>query len=398
MQAVAPLWKEYRNNRALIYFTYAIAIILFALWLLPYVTDKSGARLVQTTITGLLLGGVYALVALGIVIINKASGVFNFAHGWLMVLGGMIFFSFFTVGNISPIAAGLLAFATVFMVITTPGYRTILDPRYLIGGIVAVIVLIFLMINGGIEWRWIHALVGTVCGSILIGLFVERFTIRPLIGQPLFTAVLMTLALAEMFHGTIQILWGAVTLDLPIFIDPATRGGFRPLRIDQFDELLGGSIIIQVDFVIAFVLAVIAFGGFMVFFRYTNTGLAMRATSENQQLAQSVGLRVRTILATTWVIAVLMAAIAGILQGGAAGLSQNINLMALRVFPAILLGGLESIGGAFVGGIVIGLVEQFGILLFPNQVGTELAPYLVLMLVLVIRPDGLFGEKRIERI
>ena len=124
----------------------------------------------------------------------------------------------------------------------------------------------------------------------------------------------------------------------------------------------------------------------------------MRATAEDQQLAQSVGLRVRVILAIAWGIAALLAALAGILQGGATTLSFNLPLLALRAFPAVLLGGLESIEGALVGGIIIGLVEQWGGLLFPNQVGTELAPYLVLMAVLVVRPEGLFGQKIIERI
>ena len=150
---------------------------------------------------------------------------------------------------------------------------------------------------------------------------------------------------------------------------------------------------------IAFALAIVAFVGFLLFFRYTSVGLAMRATSEDQQLAQSVGLRVRVILAITWAVAAFLASIAGVLQGGAVGLSLNISFVALRVFPAVLLGGLESISGALVGGIIIGIVEQFGTLINSSeQMGTNLAPYVVLMVVLVIRPDGLFGEKRIERI
>jgi branched-chain amino acid transport system permease protein len=110
-------------------------------------------------------------------------------------------------------------------------------------------------------------------------------------------------------------------------------------------------------------------------------------------------LRVRTILAVAWAIAALLAATAGVLQGGATSLSLNMPLLALSAFPAVLLGGLESIPGALVGGIIIGLVQEWANLLFPGtQAGTELAPYVVLMIVLVIRPDGLFGQKRIERI
>ncbi len=209
----------------------------------------------------------------------------------------------------------------------------------------------------------------------------------------------MTLAIAEVLHGVTQIGWGTVELNLPVFVNPETNRRFSVIRLDSLKDMLGGVAIIRVELVIAFVLAIVAFAGFILFFRYTSVGLAMRATSENQQLAQSVGLRVRVILAITWAVAAFLASIAGVLQGGAVGLSLNISFVALRVFPAVLLGGLESIGGAFLGGIIIGIVEQFGTFLNSSQqVGTDLAPYVVLMLVLVIRPDGLFGEKRIERI
>ena len=160
-----------------------------------------------------------------------------------------------------------------------------------------------LMTVGGIEWQWLHALTGTFAGAILTGLAVERFTIRPLIGQPLFTAVLMTLAVAEVLHGLTQIAWGTVELNLPIFVDPQTNSRFKPIRLDAFREALDGLAIIRVELVIAFVLALVAFIGFILFFRYTSVGLAMRATSEDQQLAQSVGLRVRVILAITWAAA-----------------------------------------------------------------------------------------------
>jgi len=388
-----------RNKRHLTWLLYAIAAIALVLFIGDQLAGKKAARIVQTLISGVLVGGVYGLVALGIVVINKASGVFNFAHGWMMVVGGMIFWSFFTVSEISVAGAGLLSAATMLMIMTTVSYRNLLEQRNLLITAGGTVVLTALMTVGGIEWQWLHALTGTFAGAILTGLAVERFTIRPLIGQPLFTAVLMTLAVAEVLHGLTQIAWGTVELNLPVFVDPQTNSRFKPIRLDAFREALDGLAIIRVELVIAFVLALLAFIGFMLFFRYTSVGLAMRATSEDQQLAQSVGLRVRVILAITWAVAAFLASIAGVLQGGAVGLSLNISFVALRVFPAVLLGGLESITGALVGGIIIGIVEQFGTLINSSeQVGTNLAPYVVLMLVLVIRPDGLFGEKRIERI
>ncbi len=389
----------YRNKQQLTWALYAVATVFLVLFIGDQLAGKKAARIAQTLISGLLVGGVYGLVALGIVVINKASGVFNFAHGWMMVVGGMIFWSFFTVSEISLAGAGLLSAATMLMIMTTVSYRDLLKQRNLAITAGGALALTALMTVGGIELRWLHALVGTFAGAILTGLAVERFTIRPLIGQPLFTAVLMTLAVAEVLHGVTQIAWGTVELNLPVFVDPQTNSRFKPIRLEAFREALDGLAIIRVELVIAFVLALLAFIGFILFFRYTSVGLAMRATSEDQQLAQSVGLRVRVILAITWAVAAFLASIAGVLQGGAVGLSLNISFVALRVFPAVLLGGLESITGALAGGIIIGIVEQFGTLLNSSeQVGTNLAPYAVLMLVLVIRPDGLFGQKRIERI
>ncbi|MCY3574047.1 MAG: branched-chain amino acid ABC transporter permease [Chloroflexi bacterium] len=393
--------NEWRNRYSK-QLTWALCLagaVLLLLFLGDQLAGKKAARIVQTLISGVLVGGVYGLVALGIVVINKASGVFNFAHGWMMVVGGMIFWSFFTVSEISIPGALLLATATMLMIMTTAGYRALLQRRNLLTWLGGSLLLTVLMTIGGSDWQWLHALTGTAAGAILTGLAVERFAIRPLIGQPLFTAVLMTLAIAEVLHGITQLVWGTVELNLPIFVDPSTNSRFKPIRLDAFREALGGVAIIRVELVIAFVLAILAFIGFILFFRYTSVGLAMRATSEDQQLAQAVGLRVRVILAITWATAAFLASIAGVLQGGAVGLSLNISYVALRVFPAVLLGGLESISGALLGGIIIGIVEQFGTLINSSeQVGTNLAPYVVLMLALIIRPDGLFGEKRIERI
>ena len=389
--------RQYRKQLAWAF--YAVGLVVVLLFLQSQLADKKAARIVQTLISGILVGGVYSLVALGIVVINKASGVFNFAHGWMMVVGGMIFWSFFTVSEISVPAAGLLAAAAMLMTMSAVSVRDLLVPRSLMIVAVGTALLTLLMTFGGGAWQWVHALTGTLTGAVLTGLVVERFAIRPLIGQPFFTAVLMTLAVGEVLHGVTQITWGTVELNLPIFADPSTGGKFKPIRLDVFRETLDGIAIVRVELVIAFALAIAAFVGFILFFRYTSIGLAMRATSEDQQLAQSVGLRVRVILAITWAVAAFLASIAGVLQGGAVGLSLNINFVVLRVFPAVLLGGLESISGALIGGMIIGLVEQFGTLINSSeQVGTNLAPYVVLMLVLVIRPDGLFGEKRIERI
>jgi branched-chain amino acid transport system permease protein len=391
------------NKRYLIIGAYLIVVLVLLSWLGPLVGQQQPFRLVQSTITGILVGGIYSLIALGIVVINKSSGVFNFAHGWMMLLGGMVFYSFFTSSEISIWAAGGLALITVLMAVLGPGSMPLRSPRTLITIAVAVVVLTFLMTfklpdNNLV---WLHAVVGATLASVLLGMIIERFTIRPLIGQPLFTAILMTLAISEVLRGVTQLTWGSVQLNLPIFTELNPLGmpqKIAPLRLDA-TESLGGMIIIDQSFLFAFILALVAFALFVVFFQFTNVGLAMRATAENQHLAQSVGLRVRNILAIAWAIATLLATIGGVLLGGATNLSVTLPYVALRAFPAVLLGGLESIGGALIGGLVIGLTEQYATLLFPGtQAGEQLAPYLILMVVLVIRPDGLFGQKRIERI
>lgn len=382
-----------RDNRRLVtILLYLVGLLVIVALFAPVIAAQRPARLVQSGITGLLVGGIYALIALGIVIINKASGVFNFAHGWMMLLGGFLFYSFFSVVQISPVATLALALLTVLMALTMIGWGRLRDARVLGAGALAAIVITMLML---VEIPLLRGIVGAVCGSVLIGLAAERFAIRPLIGQPLFAMVLMTLALSEVLHGIEQMIWGSVEIPLSLFAGIKDLGLPAPIRFEMFDS----NVIVRTELLIAFALSLLAFVAFVAFFQFTSVGLAMRATAENQKLAQSVGLRVRVILGVAWAIAALLATVAGVLQGGATSLSLNMPLLALRAFPAVLLGGLESVPGALIGGLIIGLVQEYANLLFPGtQAGTELAPYLVLMVVLVIRPDGLFGQKRIERI
>jgi branched-chain amino acid transport system permease protein len=386
------------NRRYINWAAYIFAVVLVALWLLPLIGERTPSRWVQTTITGTLVGGIYALVALGIVIINKASGVFNFAHGNMMLLGSLVFYSFFSAGQVSPLASGILAVVTVVMALTMSGWRDLLNPRKAAVGIIAIIILTVVMSLPGAEVKFIRAIVGSITGAVALGLVIERFTIRPLIGQPLFAMVLMTLAIGRLLQGFTQLTWGSVEIPLQVFTNPDGTS-FTTIKLTDLQETLGGVVIIKPELIIAFVLSLVSFAAFVLFFQFTNIGLAMRATAENQQLAQSIGLRVRIILAVAWAIAAVLATIGGVLQGGVTNLSSNMPLLALVAFPAVLLGGLESITGALIGGLIIGLLQEWANLLFQGtQAGTELAPYVVLMIVLVVKPDGLFGQKRIERI
>jgi branched-chain amino acid transport system permease protein len=345
----------------------------------------------------------------------------------MMVIGSLLFWTFFTTSEaqVGIGAAALLSFVTVALFLTTSVgepkgafWKQQPDNRLARGGlwilqkmgiphltrydnlaklVVATVVLALLMTIGGAGFRWLHAIVGTVVGAILLGLVIERLAIRPLVGQPIIAMILMTLAVTEVLQGFVQFALGPLDRTMPIFDFIKNLGIPSPMRLNN--ESLGGIIIIKTELLFAFILAIVAVIGFILFFRYAQIGLAMRAVSENQQLAQSVGLRVRGILAVVWGIAALLAAIGGVLMGGATSVTPAIALVALRAFPAVLLGGLESIEGVLIGGIVVGLVEQWAVLLFPgSQAGPELAPYIVLMVVLIIRPEGLFGEKIIERI
>lgn len=298
------------------------------------------------------------------------------------------------------IVSAAFSVVVVLMGLTMAGWRGLTDPRRLAVGAGVGVVLTLLLSIPGSQWQLLRAVVGGAVGAAVMGLAVERFTIRPLIGQPLFTAVLMTLAVNELLHGVTQLVWGSVEIPLPVFDTLKQAGLPARISVDGRDTWLAANFNINIELIAAFVLSLLAFGAFVLFFRYTNVGLAMRATAENQQLAQSVGLRVRVILAVAWGIASLLAMAAGVLQAGSStGLSQNMPGIAFYAFPAVLLGGLDSVGGALVGGLAIGLVQELSKRLFPGlQVDTELAPYLILMLVLVVRPDGLFGQRRIERI
>jgi branched-chain amino acid transport system permease protein len=333
----------------------ALVILALAFVLINAGSGIRPARIVNAAIQGLLAGGIYALVALGIVLVNKASGVFNFAHGQMLLFGAFVFYSFFSVIEVSWWAAGALAAATCLTVMTVSSWRGLLVPKHWLYGVLATIALTVLMSFGGAEWRFVHSVIGGTVAIVLTGLLIERLAIRPLIEQPLFAIVLMTLALDRLFAGLIQLLWGSIDRSLTIFTLLSDIGIPDVFRFDAENTFLQGQIRISASLLIAFLLALAAFGVFVLFFRFTSVGLAMRATSENQPLARAVGLRVRVILSVAWALTGILAMVAGVLQAGATTLNNTMAFIALRAFPAVLLGGLESIGGAIVGGFAIGI-------------------------------------------
>jgi branched-chain amino acid transport system permease protein len=299
----------------------------------------------QFATTGLLAGGPIALTALGLVLIFKSSYIFNFAQGQLLLMGALVTWWF-------AVEVGL--------------------PLWM-----AIILALIL--------------------SALLGLAIERLALRPMTGQPLLSIILMTLALSQVLQGMALLLFGGVQRNFPqIFV------AGKPYRITTPFVYNGNPIVVilKQNLTWSFVIAVLGVLIIGAFFRFTKTGLAMRGTSEDHELAQSIGVNIHRVFGLSWALAGIVATVAGILLATSSGLDLSLSVVVLAAFPAVLLGGLESIPGTIVGGLIIGLSQG---LVAASKVAVvrnaaEIMPYVVLLIVLIIRPEGLFGQKRIERI
>lgn len=310
----------------------------------------------QQLITGLLNGGTLALIALGIVLIYRSSEVFNFAHGHMVMIGAYLTWWF---------AGGT----------SQDGDLPIKLP-FLVAVLVAIAI------------------------SIGLGLLIERLALRPMTGQPLLSIILVTLGLAQLFEGLTTVLFGTQPKGFPSPIDTTAVFTLNVPEINGESIVFLNRIILKQSLVATFIVAIVAAVVFIIFFQYTNIGLAMRATSENHELARSVGIKVPRVFGLSWAIAGIVATLGGILLAMLGGVSINLAFIALVAFPAILLGGLESFGGAILGGLAVGLVQALvqasSYVAVRNS--SDIAPYVLLLIVLIIRPEGLFGQKRIERI
>ena len=304
----------------------------------------------QQFATGLLNGGIIGIIALGIVLIYRSSEVFNFSHGQLVMLGA--YFTWWFAGG------------------EENGNELFNLPLW---GAIPLAILVM----------------------AALGLLIERLALRPMTGQPLLAIVLMTLGLAQFLEGSAAIVFG---------IQPKNNfpAPFSPSDVIQipFPGAFNDTIIIKEALLATAIVAILAAIIFMLYFQYTRTGLAMRATSEDHELARGVGINVPRVFGLSWAIAGIIATISGVLLAALTGVSLSLATVALVAFPAILLGGLESFPGAIVGGLLVGLatalVQASSVQVIRST--SEIAPYILLLIVLVIRPEGLFGEKRIERV
>lgn len=294
--------------------------------------------LLQLLAAGISLGAIYALICLGFVVIYRATGVINFAQGGLLVMGAFLTHQF-------AVRAGLPFVVAVFLAM----------------GVVA-----------------------------LVGVVVERVVLRRMVGEPVFAVIMITLGLLYVFEQVVSAVWG---FDLVLLGDP---WGVRTLS--------AGSVTVEVADLWTIGLAGAVLAAFFVFFRYSRLGVAMRATASDPEAAIANGISARTIFALAWALSGAVAALAGtLLAAGPRGVEITLSAVALRAFPAMILGGLDSPGGAVIGGLTIGVVEVVSAAyLTPNApwLGENVhvvAPYFVMIAVLLVRPYGLFGTKEVIR-
>ena len=286
-------------------------------------------------VNGLMIGMMYALVALGFVLIYKATSVVNFAQGELMMFGGYV-------------AAALITLYHLPLAVALP------------------------------------VLLGTM---FLLGFVLERVVLRPLVGQQVISVVMVTIGLAQVLQGSAALVWGAQTKNLPL-----------PIPLEPY--VIWEIYISPINIVAALVSA-----GFLVafywFFRKSRMGIAMRAVANDQQAAMAVGINVRFVFALSWAIAGLAAALGGVVWGSMLGVDTQLALVGLKVFPAVILGGLDSVPGAIVGGLMIGAIESVAAGYVDPYVGggtKDFLPYVLMILALMIRPYGFFGRETIERV
>jgi branched-chain amino acid transport system permease protein len=291
----------------------------------------------QLVISGLVVGSIYSAVALGFVIIYKSTRVVNFAQGELLMVGAYVCYAFLVQMH-APFWAALLL---------------------------------------------------TISFSMVLALLIERLILRPMIGEPIIAIIMVTIGLSLVLRSAVAVVWGT---DILVY-EPK-------LFPQETVNLLG--VPVSLEFVWCFVLSIVLLAVFSVFFKYSKAGVAMRATAFNQQVAQSMGISVKRIFALSWVISAVVSGIGGVLIGNINGINNSLFHFGLKVFPATILGGLDSILGAALGGIIIGVLENLSDGLCKTYLDLsgvkEVAPYVILVIILMIKPYGLFGTKEIERV
>jgi len=290
--------------------------------------------LLEASISGLALGAVYGVIALGFVLIYKSSGVLNMAQGALVLLGSFLCYS--------------------------------------------------LGIQLGLPFPL--AIVLTLVLSLAFGFLIERVLLRRLVGEDALPVIMVTFCLLIIIQNSVMAIYGPQHHLYPQFLptEPITVAGMT----------LGWA------YILALATAALLIPSLTIFYKRHRMGIAMRATADDQQVAQSLGIKVEQVYGSAWAIACLTASVGGIVLGTIVGVYSGMSEIGMKVFPALILGGMDSIVGSIVGGLIVGLLENIaGVYLDPVLAGIkDIFPYIILLLVIVFKPFGLFGLKRIERI
>lgn len=285
----------------------------------------------EVSLVGLAVGGVYALIALGYVIVYRTTRVVNFAHGNIMMFGAYFFFTFATL----------------------------------------------------LDLPWGVALVLALIATALLGTGIERVLLRPMLGRMPVVAVMATFGLVFVLHGSAQIIWTANDFFLPsIFPD-------RPIVI--------GTMYIPANTGYGALIALVAIGALLALLRFTRGGLAMRAAASDQVAASALGINVPATFNLTWACAAASAALAGVVVGSITTLNPNLGMIGLSVLGVVILGGLDSLAGAILAGLIVGWLEAItGFYLSASY--KDVVPFVVLLIILMIRPHGLLGAPTVERL
>jgi len=293
------------------------------------------AELLQYVITGLSVGMVYALIALGFALVWKASSVANLALGQLVLIS-----SWFTYG---------------------------------------------MLVQAGLPY-WIGFPL-TIVFALFMGWVIERLTLRPLIAQPILSLITVTLGIGYFLEGLVTFIWPMSVAALP--------------RLFPIEPIQIGPAVVSQEYLWAAVISLVLFGLLSLFFRYHKMGIAMRATADDQLAVQACGIPVTSVFSLSWMFACVVAAIGGILVSLIGGITFGLVETGLKSFSVVILGGLNSFIGCMVAGPIIGLCENLGGGYLTDFIGPgikDIIPFVIIIIVMVIKPYGLFGEERIERI
>jgi len=292
--------------------------------------------LLQLVINGLIVGTLYGVVAMCFVLIYKSTQIVNFAQGEFLLIGAWVCWA--------------------------------------------------LLVHFGLPF-WIGFPV-TLVFMMCFGVLLQVVVLRPMIGEPIISVIMVTIGLSIFFQAVMKWMFGVFVQPFPeIFTTKAINiGGLQ----------------VQTAYVMSVAVSLVIMVAFAWFFKYSRMGLAMRATAFNQQVAQSLGISVKQVFAMAWAISAMVSALAGVVVGMVNGVSSALSFFGIKVFPAVILGGLDSIIGAILGGLIIGVLENTAEFVDSQYLNLgnlyTVAPFYVLIIILMIKPYGLFGTKKIERV